>query len=121
MILLTLVWEDTPKLPLNPLNSKEIPKQKPLVKGPFGIFQVCEIFQRSLKPFCKDPGIFSLLSRAVIEKFLKIQMVVINQYAGLIKPLTVTKITSNKTSPEKKSHISGICSQLGDYISPTTY
>lgn len=43
MILLTLVWEDTPKLPQNPLNSKEIPKQKPLVKGPVGIFQVCEI------------------------------------------------------------------------------
>ena len=47
MILLTLVWEDTPKLPQNPLNSKEIPK--PLVKGPVGIFQVCEIFLLELE------------------------------------------------------------------------
>ena len=31
-------------------------------------------------------------------------MVVINQKAGLIKPLTVTKITSNKTSSEKKQN-----------------
>ena len=29
-------------------------------------------------------------------------MVVNTQYAGVIKPLTVTKITSNKTSPENE-------------------